>query len=348
VITIKKTEALSAVKKVMPGVENGSTIIEGADAIVFTGESIHSYNDTISVSVPFDSGEVKGVFKGMDLFRLLQKLPEEDIQFEPAKSGMAMKSGNAEVTINSVESDLQEYLEGLGISKLKWKSVPEDFWEGIRLCKISCSTSSTRGIFITNKLMMSTDGIRLNYYDLNESFDTCWVDDPAWTELLRLPGEITEYSVTESWIHFRNEEGVVFSAKRKEDEYYPTKKMLALRETVKVEENDIQCALPKDLDKVIDRVAVFSEDVNNFSAISITVSSKEMVLESHRVSGKIRERVPFSKQLKIESPFSFKADADFLIEAVHKVPDFYYKEGETPAVLFQSEQFTQIMATVNE
>jgi hypothetical protein len=268
--------------------------------------------------------------------------------FEAAEGGASLKSGNAEVNINSVESDIMEYLEGMEVEKLKWKAIPKDFWSGIRLCKISCSTSPHRGIFISEKLMMSADGIRLNYYDMEEDFDTCWVDDPAWTELLKLPGEMVEYSVDDSWVHFRTKEGVMFSAKRKEEEYFPAEKLQSIRAGITIEDDDVKCTLPKGVDRVIDRVAVLSEDINNFSAIKVTVKAKEMILESERISGRIREKVIFPKPLKLKEAFDFKADADFLSEAVRKVPDFYYKTGDTPSVLFQSESFTQIMATVNE
>ena len=55
--SIEKAKLLSAMSKALPGVEKGNSIIEGADTFVLSNNAIHSYNDNISVSVPFDLDE---------------------------------------------------------------------------------------------------------------------------------------------------------------------------------------------------------------------------------------------------------------------------------------------------
>lgn len=350
---IQKTELIEAVKKVMPGVEKGSTIIEGADSVVLTGKTIHSYNDSISVSVPFDSGEVSGVFKGNEFFKLIQKLPEDGMELTPMENGIQIQSGGVTAELNLITADIIDYIKSMKVDEWGrvWNELPEDFWEGIRLCKINCSTSPNRGIFSAGSktegnLLISADGIRLNYYHLSGPVELFWIDDPAWAELVRLPGKIKEYSVDECWVHFRAEDGVIFSAKRKDEAYYPLEKLISIEETIKIEKSDIAVPFPKGIEKAIDRVAVLSEDINSFSAITVKIHKNKMVVESSRVSGKIKEtlELPDGKYPEVE----FKADADFLLEAVKKVSSFYFKNKEVPSILFHSDNFTQILATVTE
>ena len=58
----------------MPGVEKGSTIIEGADAFLFSGGYIHTYNNYISVSVPFDAGGFECSIRAAAFYKLIQKI----------------------------------------------------------------------------------------------------------------------------------------------------------------------------------------------------------------------------------------------------------------------------------
>ena len=41
-ISIEKANLIAALKKVMPGVEKGATVIDGADQLLFTGASVSS------------------------------------------------------------------------------------------------------------------------------------------------------------------------------------------------------------------------------------------------------------------------------------------------------------------
>ena len=42
VIQIEKAKLIESLKKVMPGVEKGNTVIDGADQLLFTGASVSS------------------------------------------------------------------------------------------------------------------------------------------------------------------------------------------------------------------------------------------------------------------------------------------------------------------
>ena len=73
---IKRTDLLDHLRMVMPGVETGKSILEGADTFVFTHDGIFSYNDSISVSIPIDTG-INGAVKSKEFFNLLSTIEHE-------------------------------------------------------------------------------------------------------------------------------------------------------------------------------------------------------------------------------------------------------------------------------
>ena len=81
-ISIEKANLIAALKKVMPGVEKGATVIDGADQLLFTGASVSSYNGEIAVSAPCDTQNVSFSVKGADFYNLVSRMSDVMISLE--------------------------------------------------------------------------------------------------------------------------------------------------------------------------------------------------------------------------------------------------------------------------
>lgn len=346
---IEKTAFINAMRKTLPGVEKGSSIIDGADTFVFSNKAIHTYNDSISVSVPFDTG-LTGAVKSTDFFKLISKLNSEDLDIEFLEGAFKVKSGLVEAEMTNVANNLAGYISTLNIETIKWKPIPAGFFEAIRLCKISCNKAPQRGIFVEKNYMLSTDVSRINHHILSAEMERFWIDDPAVSELMKLDG-LEGYAVNESWVNFRGSDGTVFSIKRKDDASYPVTKILSLIEGHQKTDADMENELPEGLYAVADRVATLSTELDGLSAIKMTINRDNVEFFSERTAGKIKEKMNLKTPFKQPISVSLWVDPSFLIEISRKVSRFYLRTipGQNDKVIntmvFFNKDYMQIAST---
>ena len=91
---MKRIELLDALRKVMPGIGEKNILLEGADSFMFDGGWLKTYNDSISVSYPFNSG-IKCLVKAQELFKLLNLLETDEVKILILSDGkFQLSSGN--------------------------------------------------------------------------------------------------------------------------------------------------------------------------------------------------------------------------------------------------------------
>jgi len=165
---VNRIEFLTALKQVMPGIESDSVLLEGSDSFIFHDGYIHTYNDNISVSIPFpildkNNVNVSGAIKAKDFYNLLNRYSGDSIHMIPKKDKWILKSENAVAELTLLENTLIDKVKGLFDDKNKYVNIPEKFIEGISICLFSSNKSVLAGIFVENEIITSTDEIRINW-----------------------------------------------------------------------------------------------------------------------------------------------------------------------------------------
>jgi hypothetical protein len=349
---VQKNTLLGAMKHCLPGVEKGNSLIEGADTFVFGHDAIHSYNDGVSVSASFPTEELSGAVKSLDFFKLINKLPAEEIEIIATDGKWEIKTGKIEAEITLVNSKISEYISQLNVNGLEWAPLPTDFFEAVRLSKIGCNHSINRGIYVNEKTVMSTDTIRINHYNLSVAMPIFWLDDPAVTELMKLDN-IIDYCVQPAWVHFRNSTGVIFSCKRKADNQYPFQPLTGHVNNHVKKDEDVIYKLPPNLNEVVDRVSVMSNTIREQAAVKMIINRTNITIQSSRSSGRIKEVIEFPEPLENfpdDRNVDMWVEPSFLIEAAKKVTGFFIREystgkGVQKNLVFFNDKYTQIVAT---
>jgi hypothetical protein len=344
-----KTELLETMKKCLPGVEKGASIIEGADTFVLRDKALHSYNDSISVTVPSPLEGLNGAIKSIDFFKLISKLPAEEIEINQTEKTFNIKAGAVEADMNLVQSAIAGYIDTLKAGEQEYKELTPGFFDAVRLCKISCNRAPLRGIFVTGTRMLSTDIYRINRHELGQEMDVFWLDDPVVVELLKIP-DLTHYAVSDSWVHFKNSAGVYFSCKRKDESSFPVQKIEELIENGKKEDGDLENELPDGIAAVADRTAVLSSDIDGIPMIEMVVKKDNVEFFAERSAGRIRESLKLEKPFKEEVEIKLWIDPSFLIDAAQKVRSFYIKEMEIKgkqrkSLVFYNDKYVQVTST---
>lgn len=343
---INRKEMISHLSKVMPGVETGASILEGADTFEFTEDGIFTYNDSIAVSVPVNTGIV-GAVKSKEFFNLLCKLKDDEFTLIQKKETLIIKCGNVRAKIKLVESSILDYLQNLDLENLKWKKVDATLISAFKLCKLNSSNSPIRGMFVKGDIVYSTDEIRIAAHALKSKYDTFWIDDSTAGELLKVSDELTHLSVNEGWVHFKDSEGATFSCKTNNAKLYPFSGLMEQKMELAKKKKDPEGKLPAEFREIIDRVSVLSEDLNGFSVVNMTFTPDDLIISSHKDSGSVEEVIPWNEKLNIKGELSTSGDAGFLIEAVNKSFDFYItKNGDNYFIIFTKDLFTLILSTI--
>lgn len=244
---------LKAMKAVMPGVAKGEAIIPGADSFVFKGDIIQSYNDHLSITYPFDSG-IHGSVKAIEMYKILEKMSGNEVIMERAENSIKITDGKTNLSMRIIEIETENLIQALALEELGWKQLPENFPLAMRLCLQSVSRNVTLGpmvgIRIEGDEAISSDNFRATIFKLSEPMDSFTIPGTAVSDLLKLEN-LEQYAVTESWAHFMNQEGAIFSSRLIWTEY-PYESLRNM--FPEVEEDEYH--LPKGLEKVLGRVGV--------------------------------------------------------------------------------------------
>jgi hypothetical protein len=356
-MTVDREKLLVALRRCLPGVETGNSLLEGADTFVFSGPAVHSYNDAISVTVSLEGvsdEDLIGVVSGIEFYNLVSQLEDTTIKLSVKPKKWSLRAGPVRVDLAQKESRVPEMIEALDLGKAKWKKLPGNFLEGLKLCLISSNRTPLAGIAISEKMMTATDGVRLSWFALKESMDQLWFSDEAAAELAKL-GSLSEYSLSEAWVHFRTEDGTTFSVKRFRDtetdgkERYPFSRVSKVLSELKMADGDPKASFPKGAEDVFKRAAVFATEVDGLPVLTLTLSEKSLVCESHRTAGTFSERMkwdgPEGDPLEVAMSYAY------LTGALKKTRDFYVKAKEKEAetrryLIFYSDDYKHVVATM--
>jgi hypothetical protein len=352
---LNKNDFLSAMKKAMPGVESSNTILQGADTFIFHDGFIHTYNDTISVSVHFPitnkAGEnISAAIKAKDFYDLISRYEGDTISIILKSDMWIIKSENARAELTLLENNLIERIQGLKIDNKQLKKIPERFFEGLAICNFK-SQSQISGVYCVDKNIIATDNLKVNYYTLDDDIITSfWINDDSVTELLKLQNPI-KYYVSDSWVHFQTEDKTIFSIKRLNQENYPYSKIIEFVESHKKEKGDITNELPNKLIDAVNRAAALSQNIESFDTVKLTFTKDHIEVFSQRPSGKYTENVPWEKPFKKDiSPISIYVDYSMIQNGIKYSKSFYLKNTTVSdkiktRVVFVSEFGIQLIST---
>ncbi len=203
---------------------SGSTGIVQAQDFVFTGNRVVAYNDRLSISSPLpeDTGLLLTV-KADRLYKTLQKLPEEDLEFGLGSEdnlSITSKSTKALIKAESLQGDLAELLDSLDLDGLKekgWQDLPEGFDDAISLCLFSASPDEANVAYNCLRMLedkiVSTDNWRISQYKFPApAAPLDYLVPSAFAKELVGRG-LVQVQAGRAWAHFRDGDGLVLSVR---------------------------------------------------------------------------------------------------------------------------------------
>src|SRR6056297_2653647 len=225
---INKQELIKALEIVRAGLAN-KEMIEQSTSFAFMDGKVVTYNDEISISHPVPDLELTGAVKANELYQLLNKTEKEEIQFDSTESEIRIRAGRAKAGI-TLQEEVNLPLDELG-SQGKWRKVPPQLIQALKFTLFSCSNDMSKPVLTcihVNKngsLAESSDNYRLTRHNLGGKLPVKSFLIPASSvkKLIKYP--ISHIAEGQGWVHFKTEDGTIFSCRTFEDNYPDTSNM---------------------------------------------------------------------------------------------------------------------------
>jgi hypothetical protein len=279
-IRINKDEFLSHLEAVQPGL-SAKEVVEQSSCFVFKDGYVMTYNDEIACRKKC-SLKIEGAISAAPLMSILQKLPEDEVELIPKEEELIIKTKRRESGIR-MEKDVLLPVDAIE-KPTKWVSLPEGFSEAIDMVYQCAGTNeeafSITCVHIHPKWLEATDDMQLIRYKIATG-----VTEPTLVRHTSIkhvvPLGMTEFAETETWLHFRNSSGLVFSCRRWLDKYIEFGQHL--------KGTGPKTVFPKGLAEAAATAEVFSSENSDNNQVLIELRPGKLRIKGVGVSGWYKE-----------------------------------------------------------
>jgi DNA polymerase III sliding clamp (beta) subunit (PCNA family) len=311
--TVNREEFLSRLLAIQPGL-SPREILQQSSCVVFDKGWLISFNDEISCRYASKLGkDFVGAVKAKPLIDLLSKLPDDEVGMETTPSELIIsgKGGRRSGVAMELEIQLQvATVEAPG----EWKKLHEDFAEAIGIVGQCAGKDQSNFrmtcVHITPKHLEACDNYQLARYKIKSGFEQeCLVRGDSIKSILQWG--MTEFSETETWMHFRNDKKLIFSCRRFLEEYPDLTTIMEI-------EGAHPATLPKGLAESADIASIFSSEAVDSDTITVKLRKGSLWIRGQGISGWFEQ--PCKMKYDGE-PVSFLITPKLLIDIVKKHTD---------------------------
>lgn len=338
---LDRMQLLAALKTVNPGIDGKAVFLEGSDAFIFDNEWIRTYNDYLSVSYPFIS-RVKCAIKAQEFYEVLLRMSGDNISLVLSDK-LVISDSVTTLSMALVEEKVTGFINILGLDTSEEHILPEDFLDAVDKCLFVASVDESYGalcgIYVNGCDVLSSDNFRVSWYKMSDKILPMLIPSKACGELIKIKevmGKLSKYSVSNSWVHFKSADGVVFSSRLLAMDYpYDAIKKYFIGD------KGVEYTFPEGIEETLDRVGIMSTVENNFvEYIMLESDGETLVCESSRSSGTVVDKIKAGNLPNMKLRLSPK----FLKLILSTTHSFYLLGGKL--LLFETDKFSHLISTV--
>lgn len=318
---INREATLSILNRARAGISTKG-IVEEASCFIFTGSHVVSFNDRISIAVPFESDFICAV-PADELIKTIQNSKMEELSVKLKDNEFVLSDKKFRAGITTIENSLAESLPINSVADLKWKKCPENLLKGIEQCLFSAAKSSAVAylncIAIIDDHVVSSDNFRISYYDLGQSVEGKYLIPLSSAIELVSIDSFVKYAVNDSWMYFKTKDDIFFFCRLVDAEFPDVSTLLS------VNKNAVKMTLPtKELQQALQACSVFSSSIDVDKKVEVSIDEGSLVCKSLNEKGWIEYAVE-----KTDSPdIKFEVHPDFLYDILPMIQEVMIDEGK--------------------
>jgi len=293
----------NALAIVKPGLANKEQL-EQTTSFAFLKKRVITYNDEVSISHPVSGVDFEGAIKAEELYNLLSKLTQDEVEISCDGTEVLIKSGRVKAGLKLEKEISLPLKEELGKIE-KWKKIkePEVFIKHLNFAMLTCSHDMSQPKLTCvcvrkNGFVQGSDGFRIVQCKGGKSpIGEYLLTTTTVSEVIKLaPLWIAK---NDNWVHFKNTDNTIISCRTTNTSYVDQKKIDKL---LAINGGDT-LQFPKTIDSIVDRVRqlakrdfVFDENVD------ISIDKGKIVLNAiaHDTKSWIKESAAIKYKGKLE------------------------------------------------
>lgn len=330
---INRAYLLQVLTAVQPGLA-AKELIQQSNTFVFKDDTVVTFNDEIAVHHPLEDIDFEGAVQAEELLKLLKRLSGDTVELTADGGELKVKCGRSRSGIR-LEEEIALPLDAIEWPEEFWQ-LPEAFLPSLGRCLFTVSNDMSKPVLtcvhLEGAIIQSCDNYRLTRCTLDEDF----FDEPRL-----LPGvagqkligyKPIEFGVTEGWLHFRNEQGVVFSCRAYQDDFPNVSGLLD------VEGESV--TMPAELEGILDRAEVFSKaEFTQDERVSVLLQPKRLTVKSQGISGWFEESSPLKYR---GEEIEFQVHPGFFKDVIKILDEVTIAEGR---IKLNGEGFEHVVIT---
>jgi len=341
-VMVNRRELVNILDKVKPGLAK-KEFIQQSNTFAFMSGRVVTYNDSISVSYPIKELDFVGAVQAKEFYELLNKLSSDEVLLSVEDNNLVVSSDKSRAGF-VLQSDIMLPLSEVEKAKSdSWIPVPSNLKDALAFSLFSCARDIGIPAFTCVHLnekgyVESTDDVRITRYKVNGSFPTSVLIQSSSVKAL-LDYDFTEMSFGNSWIHFRDNTGLVFSCRLFSGRFPDIEASGILNvqgETV---------VFPSNLIDMLDRALVFAKNFNSYDLVKTGIPLLDVSFKDKLFKVKIQSESGWFEEfveLDYEGPIvSFSANPLLLRDIVDKTDRCIVGKR---CVKFQNDEWEHVIA----
>ena len=282
---VNREEFLNQLEAVRPGL-SPKDIIEQSSCFVFQDGTIYTYNDEMACSLESEFVDFDGAVPSVPLINLLSKMKEDEVSIHitPKTSKLVVKGKGRSAGITLQKDILLPFDDAVDVPE-DWSPVHKHLCTAIQVVA-SCASKNaskfiTTCVHCTPTHLEACDNYQMARYPMKTGMKGSFL---VRSESLKSVAEagVGEYCETKSWVHFRNERGLVVSCRLSRDEYPSLDDALVVKDGT-------SSTFPKGLGEAAERAEIFSSTNLNNDQVLIDLKEDKLVIKAEGSSGWYKE-----------------------------------------------------------
>ena len=327
---INREEFLKCPSVVKQGLASNE-VSEQTTHFAFKNGEVFTYNDQISVNCEFNTGLESAAIQAKAFYAMLQKMTSEEIELSINRGMITISAGRAKAKI-SVEEKVK--LPEIPIPE-DWEDLPDNFNEVVKFCLFSAGRNFVKEaltcLSVNEEHVLSCDDHRITKMELKSKMKPFLIPASSAEHLIKY--KPVEYALSKSWLHFQNDDGVLFNCRRVLKDY-PEVDFL-----FDVEGDEIN--LPDDLRESISRAEVLLDtEFDQDKIISLDLDDGILLCRGEGSIGW------FEEEIEID----YKGTAKLHIHPDHFVDILSYLKCATlgkNSLLFEGDDFKHVVSLIS-
>lgn len=213
---INRIELMRSLQVVEPGLAQRRELVEQSSCFVFRDGEVITFNDEIACRSQTKLKKFTGAVPAKPLLAILNKMPEDEVEITVTDTEFTVR-GEKRETVLRMEAEITLPIDSAEKPGKDWLALPANFVEAVNIVQECAGKDESKFaltcVHLTPKWLEACDNFQMVRYRLKTPLKgNCLVRKDSLKHIGTM--ELSEFNETDTWIHFRNGDGMILSCRR--------------------------------------------------------------------------------------------------------------------------------------